>query len=150
MKLTKKELKNLIQEEATRIRKEMTAEKNKASQQSKLEVRKAEIMSEMTGMYGDDVNELFGFGQKETPQQLHDRFKQQVMQHRGLMYNINAIATKNNYPAEKGIEDVTALIVKQGVLKPNMRIGFDPKLQKIVDASKWGVSGAAQSLAETK
>lgn len=148
MKLTKEQLKNLIKEEATKIRKEMELEKNKSSKRAELENRKTEIMLEMTNMYGEgEVDEIFGFG--ENPQQLHDRFQQQVQKNGLIMKNLNGISKQNNYPIANAVEDYVQICLKYNIVKV-YQVRFDPTLKKVVDATKWGVSNAAQSLAEDK
>lgn len=148
MKVTREQLKNLIKEEASRIRQQMEIEKNKSSRKAELENRKAEIMLEMTGMYGEDTKEMEEgiFGPSETPEQQRERFKQKI-QSSGLMRVISSFEQQYKMVPGTGLEQVLNIVVKnKGVLPKTIK--YDPASKQILDASKWGVSAGAQSLAE--
>jgi len=159
MKLTKDQLKALIKEEASRIRKEMEVEKQKASRKSQLESRKEEIMLEMAGMYGEEIEEgLFGIGKTpEQKKQEEAEYKNAVLTHPVAKQWVKFIISKGLAP-EMADGQIVAIFKKYGTILKNDNgkiIGFKniPKLEwdeatKQLVAGKQTFSAPGMTLAE--
>ena len=148
MKITKEQLKTLIKEEASRIRKEMNLEKEKTSKKLKLENRKTEIMSKLNEMYGEDVQEIFGLG-KSAEQKAAEKaeaemaFQKKVLSHPVGKKAVSLVMSKG-IPEADAIKQVVSVFNETRPETP--RMAWDEKLKKIVNKSTYG--GTTRSLAE--
>jgi len=150
MKLTKEQLKNIIKEEASRIRKEMELERVKSSKKIQLEGRKAEIESQLSEMYGEDVQEIFGLEKTKLGQAVGMKTPEQKNQ--AAVATITAHPVWKNAPAkwaqtykitpEVAMQWLVDIVVAEGGKLPTS-VKWDAAKNKMVNATTYSATGGS-------
>jgi hypothetical protein len=138
MKITKTQLKNLIKEEAQKIKRE-----------NELANRKVAILNEIRDMYSDmnedEINELFGLektkaGQvlgMKTSEQKREEAKNKIMAHRVWRAAPAKWAVKFGISEDEAMNQLVDIVMDLGKLPSQVK--WNPEKKRIVDAAKYSM-----------